>query len=108
MFTLIIGAIVQLLIFFFERWWTAHHPADPATAKTAFITHVAKPRFFLLGHKRTLYADMLFDKFRANYMATDAARTYGNTPLTEEAAKALVQRCIKGVTLSETEAEQSN
>lgn len=105
--TIIIGAIVSMLVFFFQRWWTAHHPIAPtAEAKAAFINEVNRPRHFWMGGKRHVYAEKLFDKFAANYAAkpqpVDAA------PLTEEQAGSLAASLAEGLTLDPDSLEEKD
>lgn len=96
--TIIIGAIVSLLIFFFEQWWLAHHPIKPtAEAKQEFLRKLRSFRYFWMGPDRAAYGGILFDKFVANYeknppMATASA-------LTADQAKQLAKTYASGLSL---------
>lgn len=103
MFTIIIGAIVSMLVFFFQRWWTAHHPIAPnAEAKAAFIAQVERPRHFWMGVRRGEYAGKLFDKFAAKY-AERAHQVKAASVMSEEEAGSLAAEIAKDITLTENE-----
>lgn len=103
MWMIIIGAIVSLLVYFFERWWTAHHPVSPAQAKEAFLAEVASLRHFWMGPRRKELAGKLFDKFQKNYEANPPPTQAVPRPLTSEEALALAKKYSDGLTLTQDE-----
>lgn len=104
MFLIIVGALVGILVFFFERWWTAHHPVAPtADTKTAFLAEVARPRHFWMGSKRHAMASKLYDKYVAKYNADPPIMELSTKPLTQEEAHAIATRYSLGLTLDPTE-----
>lgn len=101
MWMIIIGAIVSLLVYFFERWWTAHHPISPAQARDAFIAEVGSLRHFWMGSRRKEYAGKLFDKFLKNYEANPPV---SSAPfLTQPEALGLAKKYAEGLTLTADE-----
>lgn len=101
--SLVLSAIVTLLVYFFERWWTAHHPTAPTPdAKAEFLAQIGKPRHFLLGKKRRLYASLLFDKFAARY-AEIGGKYDAGLICSQPQAAALAKKCAEGLTLSAAE-----
>lgn len=105
MWTIVIGAIVSLLVFFFERWWTAHHPINPTPAKQAFLDEVGKLRHCWMGPNRQKYAAALFDKFVARYNQAPPKMSDHDAPLTSDQAKAIASLYASGLTLTQDEAK---
>lgn len=104
MLTLIVSAIINILVYFFERWWTAHHPIDPSPAKAAFLGEVGKLRHFWMGPNRQKYAEKLFDKFAQNYKAAQGGYLVSDSPLCREEARLLATKLCKGLDLTTEEA----
>lgn len=101
MFMIIVGALVSMLVFFFQRWWTANHPLTPTPeAKAAFLAEVDHPRHFWMGEKRRQMAEKLFDKFAAKASRELPSRS---EELTEEDAGVLAANIAEGVTLDPAE-----
>lgn len=103
MWTIIIGAIINLIIWFIQQYWTNHPPVDPTPAKTAFLDHMGKVRYFWMGTDRKKYADKLFDKFTASYKAKPPVVTLSDKPLNSDLAKGLAKEYAHGLTLSPDE-----
>ena len=100
MWTIIIGAIVSLLIFAFEQWWTHNHPARPTPQQRAqFIAQVGAWKYFWMGPKRAEYAGKLFDQFVVNYDAAPPGFQAGDAPLSQSQAKYLAQKYAAGLVL---------
>jgi len=103
MITIILGAIVSMLVFFFQRWWTAHHPITPSPeARAQFVSDIERPRHFWMGKKRGDYAGKLFDKFKANYEAK-IHQVKAASILSEEEAGELAASFAEGLTLTPEE-----
>jgi len=100
--SLVLSALVSLLVFFFERWWTANHPINPAAAKQAFLAEVGSAKHFWMGKRRHELAGKIFDKFVARFNA-DPPKMATGTVLTESEASALAQKYAAGLTLTPNE-----
>jgi len=105
MWMIIIGAIVNLLVYFFERWWTAHHPVNPVAAKQAFLDEVGRTRHFWMGKDRQKYAGALFDKFQSRYNSDPPVFEVSDAPLTAEQARTVAAKYAAGLTLTPDEAK---
>lgn len=101
--SIIISAIVSLLIFFFERWWTSHHPINPAATREAFVALIGRKRYFWMGPNRQKYAGMLHDKAVAKYVADPPVVELSDAPCTQDQASALAKKYCAGLTLDEKE-----
>lgn len=100
MWTIIIGAIVNLLIFFFERWWTNSYPYDPAQYRANFMDEVNSLRHFWMGPDRAKYAGLLFDKFEANYKAAPPVISDQDGLLNQAYASFHAKKYARGLTLT--------
>src|ERR1044071_5043890 len=90
MFLIIVGAMINLLIFFFERWWTNNHPVAPDNVmKERFLAEVnSKLRVKLLPTaKRLKMASALFDKYSARYHSDPPIYQLADRPLSNDEAK---------------------
>jgi hypothetical protein len=104
MFTIIIGAIVNLLIWWFEQWWKNKHPAQPGPKeKQAFLTEVSRFKHFWMGPNRHKYAAALFDKFAAKYQANPPVVELSDAPLSAKEAAGFANKYAKGLTLTSDE-----
>lgn len=104
MWAIIIGAIVNLLIYFFEQWWTNNHPWHPAQYRAAFLNRVSGIRYFWMGRDRVKKASLLFDKFQKNYEASPPPPGLTNGPkLTKGNASFYAKKYATGLTLTQAE-----
>lgn len=99
MLTIIIGALVNILIFFFEQWWTNHHPVNPAPTKAAYLAEVGKWKYFWMGPNRVKYASQLHDKAVARFVANPPVVELSSAPLTQDSAHKLANAYCGGLTL---------
>ncbi len=100
MWTILIGAIVNLLIFFFQRWWASKHPTAPGKQeRAAFLAEVnSKWRFKLVPQAtREKAANQAFDQFAENYNLNPPVIDLDGAPLTQDQAKLLAQRYADGI-----------
>lgn len=104
MITIIIGAIVSMLVYFFQRWWTENHPIVPKDdeAKKMFVAKVARPRNFWMGPKREEYAGKLFDKYVQKLKDRPIQRV-SHIPMSEDEAGIYAATYAEGLTLEPDE-----
>lgn len=104
MWPIIIEAIISLLIYFFEKWWSKSQPFSPSQYREAFLSKVTSIRYFWMGPQREVYAALLFDKFQANYDADrPPAACFLDRRLSPDEATGFAKKYAKGLTLSPSE-----
>lgn len=103
MWPIIVTALINLLIYFFEKWWTNSNPYPPSMYRGAFLDEVSSIKWFWMGTSRVKYAGLLFDKYQANYDADKPPGVCFGVPLPKEAASMYAKKYAIGLTLSPTE-----
>lgn len=100
MWEILLQAVVSLLVYFFEKWWSNSHPQPPSEDnRAAFIATVhGSWKLKIFGKSlREKAANYAFDKFAENYKANPPIVQLSDAPLDPVEARGFATIYSKGI-----------